>query len=151
MKTPYDAPLRVAERELDDVRTAIGVALGELRDIEDATAALHDTMAREAAAAAGDRSLASERFFLRAREQRAQLAVAHHAADQRVEALRARAIECYGTRTAIGNAAARYREEAERAAAAAEQAALDDIAAARLVRSQRRRPMPVPLPTRAAS
>jgi flagellar export protein FliJ len=142
MKTPYDAPLRVAERELDEVRTAIGEALGELRRIEDATAALNDTMTREARAAAGDRSLASERFFMRARDQRAQLAIAHHAAGEQVETLRTRAIECYGARTAIGNAAARYREEAERAAAAAEQAALDDIAASRLVRMRRRRPMP---------
>jgi len=79
---------------------------------------------------------------MRARDQRAQLATAHRAADERVEVLRTRAIECYGARTAIGNAAARYREEAERAAAAAEQAALDDIAASRLVRMRRRRPMP---------
>jgi flagellar export protein FliJ len=140
MKTPYDAPLRVAERELDDVRTAIGAALGEVRQIEDAAVALGEAMVREAAAVAGDRSLAAERYFARAREQRAQLAVAREQAQARVETLRERAIECYGARTAIGNAAARYRAEAERAAAAAEQAALDDIAASRLVRMRRRRP-----------
>jgi len=139
MKTPYDAPLRVAERELDEVRTAIGAALDELRQIEDAAASLRDTMARERAAVAGDSSLAAERFFVRARERRAQLATACEAANERVETLRERAIECYGARTAIGNAAARYRQEAERAAAAAEQAALDDIAASRLVRLRRRR------------
>ena len=146
MKTPYDAPLRVAERELDEVRAAIGVALGNVQRIEEAAAALAETMVREAAAVAGDRNLAAERFFDRARQQRAQLAVAGDEARTRVETLRERAIECYGSRTAIENAAARYRQEAERVAAAAEQAALDDIAASRLMRARRRRPLAARLP-----
>ncbi len=146
MKTPYDAPLRVAERELDEVRAAIGVALGNVQRIEEAAAALAETMVREAAAVAGDRNLAAERFFDRARQQRAQLAVAGDDARTRVETLRERAIECYGSRTAIENAAARYRQEAERVAAAAEQAALDDIAASRLMRARRRRPLAARLP-----
>ena len=146
MKTPYDAPLRVAERELDEVRAAIGVALGNVQRIEEAAAALAETMVREAAAVAGDRNLAAERFFDRARQQRAQLAVAGDEARTRVETLRERAIECYGSRTAIENAAARYRQEAERVAAAAEQAALDDIAASRLMRARRRRPLVARLP-----
>jgi len=146
VKTPYDAPLRVAERELDEVRAAIGVALGNVQRIEEAAAALAETMVREAAAVAGDRNLAAERFFDRARQQRAQLAVAGDEARTRVETLRERAIECYGSRTAIENAAARYRQEAERVAAAAEQAALDDIAASRLMRARRRRPLAARLP-----
>jgi len=146
VKTPYDAPLRVAERELDEVRAAIGVALGNVQRIEEAATALAETMVREAAAVAGDRNLAAERFFDRARQQRAQLAVAGDEARARVETLRERAIECYGSRTAIENAAARYRQEAERVAAAAEQAALDDIAASRLMRARRRRPLAARLP-----
>ena len=146
MKTPYDAALRVADRELDEVRAAIGAALENVQRIEDAAATLAETMVREKAAVAGDRSLAAERFFTRARDQRTQLAAAHGVAQQHLETLRERAVECYGTRTAIEGAAVQYRHDAERMAAAAEQAALDDIAASRLVRMRRRRPMTARLP-----
>jgi hypothetical protein len=59
-------------------------------------------------------------------------------AQAQLEALRLEAVEYYGERTAIDTAATTYRTDAARVADAAEQAALDDIAAARLLRRRSR-------------
>ncbi|MBJ6122078.1 hypothetical protein [Sphingomonas mollis] len=134
MKTPYDAPLRVAERELDAVRTDIGKALDELQRVEQALVAIDAALAREAVVAAADTRMVAERYFARARDQRSQLGTARVTAQGRLEALRAKAVECYGSRKAIESAATRYRIEAEHAAVAAEQSALDDMVAARRIR-----------------
>lgn len=146
MKTPYDAPLRVAERELDEVRVAIGDALAELQQLEQSLAAIDAQMVREVALAAGDAQLASESYFMRARGQREQICARRLTVHGRVEELREQAVECYGRRSAIENAATRYRAEAEHAEAAAEQAAMDDLIAARRI-GRRRRPVPSPAMT----
>ncbi|HEX8484293.1 hypothetical protein [Sphingomonas sp.] len=141
MTTPYDTALRIAERRLDQLRARIGQAVDDLQRTEAAHSNNDAVLARESMVAAGDPRLTSDSFFRQTRERRERLAAERVQAQDRLEELRLKAIEQYGSRTAVETAAAGYRADAERSAAAADQSAIDDLIgalAARRARTQRR-------------
>lgn len=129
--TPYDAALRVAERRLDAVRSAIGVVVGELERIEQSRLAIEAALLRESALAASDHRLTTALFFVRAREQHLGLVAARTAAHVQLEALRRKAVNHYGSQIALAGAASQFHAAAERARDSADQAALDDRTGAR--------------------
>jgi len=129
--TPYDAALRIAERKLDAVRTAIGLIVAELERIEHARIAIETSLTREAELASRDHRLTTEHFFVHARDQHQQLVGARAAAHVQLEALRRKAVADYGAQVALEGAAAEFRAAADRARDAAEQSALDDRIGAR--------------------
>ena len=138
MKTPYDTAQRIAERRLDAVRAEMAKAAAQLRLIEleedNAAAALQ----RETLLACDDARMTTERYFVQAREYRSRLIAMRAATHAELESLRHKAVAFYGERIAIDTAVSSYREEAERAAASAEQAALDDLTGGRHRRPTRR-------------
>jgi hypothetical protein len=131
MTTPYDTALRVVERKLDAVRAAIGLAIDELERIETAHIAIENAMMREGLVASDEPRLTTDRYFVRARDHRRQLGEHRAAAHLYLESLRRKAVEVYGSRTAIEGAVGAHREAEARSLAAAEQAMLDDLTAAR--------------------
>lgn len=138
MKTPYDAALRVADRRLERVRVAIGRAVGELARAQAAQDHGARVLRRECLLAADDWRLTTEHYFLRARDEHARLTAERDASRARLEDLRRKAVVCYGERAAIDEAVSRHHAEAAQAEAAAEQATLDDLSAARLARRRHR-------------
>lgn len=142
MKTPYDTALRVTDRQLDQVRAAIGHAIDELQRVELAQREIDAAMRRESAASGSDHRLLTEHFFVRARADRQHLRERRALAHARLEELRRQAVDCYGSRTAIENAAGTFREEALRVEANAEQMADDDRVGARIGRLRRASPRP---------
>ena len=137
--TPYDAALRIAERKLDAVRTAIGLIVAELERIEHARIAIETSLTREAELASRDHRLTTEHFFVHARDQHQQLVGARAAAHVQLEALRRKAVEHYGAQMALDGAVATFHADAARARDAAEQATLDDRTGARHAAGTQRR------------
>lgn len=142
MTTPYDGAMRVSERRLDRVQTAIAAAVDQLERIGAEHDAAGAALIREGSLAAGDHRLTTDRYFRETRDRRARLGDDRMGARARLEALRREAAERYGERAALDTAVARYRDEAARAAAAVEQAASDDLAGARHRRPRRRTACP---------
>lgn len=138
MKTPYDTAQRAMQRGVDDLRTAIGAAAHRVAETEAQRGALAEAIVREAMVAAGDWTLPRGAWAEHVRRRRAALAEQQRAADAELDGLRGQAIELYGSLRAVEGAAERYRAEADRAAAAAEQAAGDDVAGARAARDLHR-------------
>lgn len=136
--TPYDTPLRIQRREVDNMRVSISVEVERMGKIEAAQSEHERRMHEERKiAASAEIRLPSDAWTMRAKAQRAQLAEQQRAADARLNDLRAKAVEVYGTMRAIESAADRHREESARAIATAEQARIDDLGAARFVRALR--------------
>lgn len=135
MKTPYDTALRARQREVDDLRSAIGGAAQRLADVDSRRDAVGQAMARESRLAAGDWTISAMPYLIRQRAERERLAEARRAADAELETLRHQAVESYGSLRALEGAAADYREIAGRAAAGVEQASVDDFAGARFART----------------
>lgn len=142
--TPFDTALRVQRREVDAVRVAITAAV-ELSDTASAATTHHDVQLqqeRATLAAAAAWLPSTDAWTARMKIERLRLVEQQKIAEARLSGLRAQAAEVYGKMRAIEGAADRFRTEAERAAEAAEQAGIDDIAAARFLktlREQRRR------------
>jgi len=134
MRTPYDAALRARQREVDELRTAIGEAAQRLAEVEARHQNVADAMVRECQLAAGDWTFSPAPYLARARAERERLAKAKQDADAQFEALRHQAIESFGSLRAMEGAADLFRQEAGRTAAAAEQASVDDFAGARFAR-----------------
>lgn len=130
MKTPYDTALRVAERRLDKVRAEMAKVAALLRVLQAEEDAAALSLERECVLAVDDPRLTTERYFVRARDRRMHLAGRRAATQAQLEALRAKAVAHYAERIAIDTAIARHCDEAERAAAAAEQAEIDDLTGA---------------------
>lgn len=141
MKTPYDTARRIAERRLDAVRAEMAKVAGYLRTLETQEDAAAIALQRECLLAVDDPRLTTERYFVRARDHRTQLIALRGAASGQLEALRTKAVAHYAERIAIDTAIARHCAETDRAAAAAEQAAIDDLTAGRF-RRHRSKPMP---------
>ncbi len=135
--TPYDTALRIQRREVDTVKVSISVEVERIV-VLDGQIAAHDTRLRDERALAHAMPFASDAWTARMKHERIRLDDAARMARARLGQLRAQAIEAYGTMRAIESAADRYRDEADRVADAAEQASIDDIAAARLLRERRR-------------
>lgn len=141
MKTPYDAALRVQRREIDEMSVAISREAGILAAVEQARADTRDAMRREADLARNDVTeslvIASHGYFARKRDERRQLTGLQAELSRKLEALRAEAVEAFGTFRTIESAADSFRQEAERVQANAEQAGIDDLAAVAFLKARR--------------
>jgi hypothetical protein len=134
MTTPYDAALRIAARKVDRVRRAIGDAVLDLQRIEAQHIAAERTLELECRMATTDPRLTTQHYFVRARDHRARLFAERAATHARLEDLRRRAVECYGSLSAMEGAVAQFRAAEDGKVAAAEQRAIDDVTGARYVR-----------------
>ncbi len=134
--TPFDTALRVQRREVDAVKVSISVEVEAIATLNSQTHA-HDLRMREERALAATVPIASDAWRLRMKAERARLDQQAQLATMRLTTLRAQAVEAYGTMRAIEGAAGRFKDEAERVAAGAEQAMIDDISAAKLVIARR--------------
>ncbi|MBT0670564.1 hypothetical protein HT136_19535 [Novosphingobium profundi] len=131
MKTPYDAALRLRQREIDAVSERIARATGDLDRIETESRALDAAMRREAALAGGEHrlALASNAYFARKRRERVLLGEQAVHTHRLLDSLREEAVEALGSLRAIEGAATEFRTEAEREIARGEQGEADDRAA----------------------
>ncbi len=137
MTTPYDAALRLRQREMDDMRISISVEVNQLLTIERQRDDVDQTVRLEAAVAANDHVFSAHAFIARMRAHREALSRDRATVDARLNSLQQQAAEAYGSLRAIEGAADRYRDEASRLAAAAEQNQIDDFSAARFTRALR--------------
>ena len=134
--TPFDTALRVQRRQVDAVKVSISVEIETITTLDHQTRA-HEIRMREERALAVTVPVASDAWRLRMKAERARLDQQAQLAQVRLTRLRAQAVEAYGTMRAIEGAADRFKDEAERVAAGAEQALIDEIAAAKLVIARR--------------
>lgn len=134
MTTPYDTALRLAERKVERVRRAIGDAVLELQRIDAQHIAAERTLEQESLLATNEPRLTTQHYFLRARDHRERLLAEREETHARLEVLRRRAVECYGSLNAVESAVSRYRDAAEQVVSAAEQRAIDEVTAARFAR-----------------
>jgi hypothetical protein len=134
--TPFDTALRVQRREVDTVKVSISETITTITTITHQTNA-HDIRMREERALAATVPIASDAWTLRMKAERARLDHQAQLAQVRLTHLRGKAVEAYGTMRAIEGAADRFKDEAERVAATVEQAQIDDITAAKLIRARR--------------
>jgi hypothetical protein len=134
--TPFDTALRVQRREVDSVKVSISETITTITTITHQANA-HDQRMREERALAATIPVASDAWRLRMKAERARLDQQAQLAQVRLTHLRAQAVEAYGTMRAIEGAADRFKDEAERVAAGAEQSMIDDIAASKLVIARR--------------
>lgn len=135
--SPYDTALRVQRREVDAVKVSISVEVERITTLE-TQGRQHDATVRNERALAYSMPFATDAWTLRMKAERARIEESAHLAQARLGRLREQAVEAYGTMRAIEGAAERFETEAERVAALAEQGAIDDMAAARFLRAQRR-------------
>lgn len=145
MKTPFDAVLRLRQRQIDAMRLAISAEMNQLEAIGQQHHAINVALREEADLAASDWRYAVPAFGARMRAQRAQLVSDAMAIGTRLGELRREAAKAYGEMAAIEGAADRFRDEANQVVARAEQAQIDDFSAARFNRMKRATPRPVPL------
>ncbi|WP_404367640.1 hypothetical protein AB5I39_13200 [Sphingomonas sp. MMS24-J45] len=136
MNTPFDAALRLRQREMDAMRVSIAVQVNQLMVIEETRENVDRSVRRETEIAASNWGSSAHAFMARMRAQRERLVRERATVNARLTALREQATEAYGALRAIEGAAARFREEADRAAATAEQNRADDFSAARYSRAQ---------------
>ena len=139
MKTPYDAAIRVRQREVDELRKRIEAERGRLDQIEKRLDAVGAGLARETRLAASDRALNAQAYIDLLRAERGRLLAEKPLVEASLAALRDTAAEAYGALRAIETAATEYRHEAARAIANAEQGMLDDMAATSLLQRSARR------------
>lgn len=137
MKTPYDAALRVQQREIDEMSAAISTHSGVLCEVEKARDRVSVSMTQEAGVAAGDLAVCSHAYLQRMRGERRQLSARQVLLKARLDELRDMAVDAYGTFRAIETAANGYRQDAERVIANAEQAGIDDFAALSFIKARR--------------
>jgi hypothetical protein len=137
MTTPYDAALRLRQREMDDMRVSISVEVTQLLALERRRDDVDQTVRVEVALAAGDHAFSAHAFVARMRAQRDALNRERATVDGRLNVLQQQAAEAYGALRAIEGAADRYRDDVSRVAATAEQNQIDDFSAARFTRALR--------------
>ncbi|MET3824913.1 MULTISPECIES: hypothetical protein [Sphingomonas] len=136
MSTPFDATLRLRQREMDAMQVSISVEVNQLAVIEQTRTAIDRSVRHEAQVAATEWACSAHAFVARMRAQRAGLLHERASVDARLTRLRSEAAEAYGALRAIAGAADRYRAEADRVAASAEQERIDDFSAARFTHRQ---------------
>lgn len=139
MKTPYDAALRLHQRELDEVSRSIRVEAGALDHVERERARVAAKARTEADLAAGDLALSSPGWQRRVQGEKQALSARQRELQARLDALRELAVDAYGVLRGIENAADGFRTEAARIEAAGEQAASDDLGAVAFLRGVRAR------------
>lgn len=136
--TPYDTALRVEKRALDALRLSISVEVEQVTQLEARHGQIAMALTDENKIAL-THGLPGDAWAAKMRRERANVLEQAKHAHSRLAALRGQAIEAYGTVRAIEGAAERFVEEADRAAASAEQARIDDLSAARMIRARRPR------------
>jgi len=136
MKTPYDAALRVHQRELDEVSTAIRDEAGKLGALERERERLRASLRSEAQVAA-ELALCSQAWQGRVRGAASEIGALQASVEARIEQLRDIALDAYGTLRGIETAADDYRRDALRIEAGAEQAASDDLGAVAFLKARR--------------
>jgi hypothetical protein len=134
--TPFDTALRVQRREVDAVKVSISVEVERITSLEMQNRE-HQQREREERALATTLPFASDAWAARMKHEQIRINEAAYLAQARLGQLRAQAVEAYGTMRAIEGAAERFQDEADRTAANAEQASIDDIAAANFLRARR--------------
>jgi hypothetical protein len=137
MKTPFDTALRIRQREIDRVGAAIGAETGQLVALENARDTAQAVTAAEVAAAAGDPMMSSFAYVSRMRALRERLEQDRAASAARLDRLRDEAIDAFGSKRAMETAADGYRAIQAQAAASAEQAMVDDVSTAAMLRARR--------------
>lgn len=137
MKTPYDAALRLRQRELDAMSEQIARVSGDLDRIGQQGAAVEEAIRKEESLVSGDYTLSAAAYFTRMRAQRAQLAQNAQDTGRALDKLRGETVETLGSLRAIESAVANYRTEVEREIARGEQATMDDTAAISFIKSRR--------------
>jgi hypothetical protein len=140
MRTPFDTALRMQQRTVDDLKVAIGVSSERIATLEQQGRDLVERV-REERILAHALPFASDAWLATAKLAQSRIAEEAEAERARLVDLREQAREAYGTFRAIEGAAERFRADAEREAEAAEQAAIDDIAAANFLRQRKRIPV----------
>ncbi len=140
MRTPLDTALRMQQRTVDDLKVAIGASIDRIAELEQQARTLVERM-REERMLAHALPFASDAWLVTAKHAQTRLGAEVVAEQGRLLQLQEQAREAYGTLRAIESAAERFRAEAEREAEAAEQAAIDDIAAVRFLRERKRMPV----------
>lgn len=136
MKTPYDAALRLRQREIDAMRLSISVEVNNMIVIDGRCAAIDQSVRAERELASRDINFPVHAFAARMHVERDALCRERAASDERLSALREQAAEAYGALNAIAAAADSHRAQATRLAAIAEQTQMDDFSAARFTRAQ---------------
>lgn len=136
MSTPFDATLRLRQREMDAMQVSISVEVTQLAVIEQTRTAIDHSVRHEAQVASAEWDRSAHAFIARMRTQRDGLMREHASVDARLTGLRSQAAEAYGALRAIASAADRYRADADRIAASAEQGRIDDFSAARFSHRQ---------------
>ncbi|MFT3976469.1 MAG: hypothetical protein QM688_05060 [Sphingomonas bacterium] len=131
--TPYDTALRLYRRQVDQIKVSISMEVETISTLTTRSRA-HEARLREERALARALPFASDAWTARMCDEKRGIDAARGEAQGRLERLRRDAAEAYGTMRAIETAAARWRDDAERISAVAEQARIDDLAAARLSR-----------------
>jgi hypothetical protein len=137
MKTPFDTALRIQQREIDRVGMAIGTETGQLVALEQAKRAALATAAAEVQLAGADPMMSSFAYVSRMRMLRERLEQDRAASAARLDRLRDEATDVYGSMKAMETAADGFRASAALTAATAEQAMIDDISNAALLRARR--------------
>jgi hypothetical protein len=135
--TPFDTALRVQRREVDAVKVSIGAEIERIADLDQRTRQ-HDVTLRDERALAYTMPFATDAWTARMKAERVRLSEASRVAETRLSQLREQAVEAYGTMRAIEGAADRFKDEAERQLALAEQGRIDDLAAARFIAARRK-------------
>ncbi|GHH23240.1 hypothetical protein GCM10008023_33980 [Sphingomonas glacialis] len=135
MTTPYDAALRLRQREIDDVRVLITIEVNQMTLLDGQRAAIDTSVRAEVELAGSQHVFSAHAFVARMHVARAELGHQRAASDARLTALRAQAVEAYGSLSAIGAAADRHRAETLRMAAIVEQGQIDDFSATRFTRA----------------
>lgn len=129
MKTPYCGVIGLQRREVDQLRTSIGVEVGRLAEVEQRNALIDESVRRERGVAAAALDVPATAYFLRMRAESARLEADRRVIDARVTLLRTQAREAFGSLTVIEGAADRFREEEMRQIEAAQQTVSDDRSA----------------------
>jgi hypothetical protein len=131
MQTPYDALLRLRKREMDDVRIAVSVQIDQLISIENRHTVINAAMARAQDVTTTEILLNTQSYMARLRAERDAVAKNKTLAGARLAQLQGHAVEAYGALRVAHSAADEYRAEAEKDAANADQAFIDDLVGAR--------------------
>ena len=137
MKTPFDTALRIQQREVERVGMAIGAETSQLLALEKAREAVITAAAEEVRVAATDPMTSSFAYLTRMRVVRERLEQDRAASSARLDRLRDEATDAYGSKRAMETAAESFRAAETQAMASAEQAMIDDISSAALLRTRR--------------
>lgn len=138
MTTPFDSVLKVVGREVDTMRSAVGVAAGLLAALELARDVGIISLRREAAVAAADRTIGTDAYFAAAAVRRDRIEIDCVVASDQLDRVRQAAITAYGSLRAVEAAAGRFRAADDLRLRGAEQSAIDDFIGARCARAARR-------------